>query len=138
MNHYTPFETKSSYPLNNAQSNLAGRTHYVDTDTLKFFKARVLDTGTTDNGLLFWLIESFATDDGRKFRGVIFDIFGNTHARRSMDDAYKTAKQAKKALWADLNELNAVEITRASMESEKRWFKSAMDRVESDLRGLEQ
>jgi len=110
----------------------------VDTDTLKFFKARVLSTGTTDNGLLFWLIESFATDDGRKFRGVIFDIFGSTHARRSMDDAYKTAKQAKKALWADLNELNAVEITRAAMESEKRWFKSVMDRIEKDLRRLEQ
>jgi len=138
MNHYTRYETKSSYPLNNAQSNLAGRTHYVDTDTLKFFKARVLSTGTTDNGLLFWLIESFATDDGRKFRGVIFDIFGSTHARRSMDDAYKTAKQAKKALWADLNELNAVEITRAAMESEKRWFKSVMDRIEKDLRRLEQ
>ena len=34
-----PYSCQGSYPLTDAQTNLRGRTHYVDSDTLSYFKA---------------------------------------------------------------------------------------------------
>lgn len=139
MNHYHLYQHKSSYPKGNAQLNLESRTHYVDDDTLRYFKSRILYSGHTDGGLLFYIVESFAdpVSGKRLFRGVIFDIAGNVvNDRASFDDAYKTSKQALKRMWEQANELDAVEITREAMRSEKRYLESQIERLEKDIEAL--
>lgn len=61
-----------------AQRQLAGRTHYCDDNTLRFFGARINSTRRDDNGLWFALRESVQPPhSGRVHRWAIFDIFGN-------------------------------------------------------------
>ena len=61
-----------------AQRQLAGRTHYCDDYTLRFFGARINSTRQDDNGLWFALRESVQPPhSGRVHRWAIFDIFGN-------------------------------------------------------------
>ena len=60
-----------------AQRQLAGRTHYCDDNTLRFFGARINSTRQDDNGLWFALRESVQPPhSGRVHRWAIFDIFG--------------------------------------------------------------
>jgi hypothetical protein len=97
-----------------AQLNLSGRTHYVDDDTLRFHHARILETRTHDNGLLFSLIESCAKDmhnTSRTFRYVIFDLFGNVIARPDLEDGFNTSLKARKALYEKLNTFDAEQVT---------------------------
>ena len=60
-----------------AQRALAGRTHYADDSTLRFFSARINQARQDDNGLWFALRESLEMPGkGRVHRWCIFDIFG--------------------------------------------------------------
>ena len=60
-----------------AQRQLAGRTHYCDDDTLRYFGARINATRRDDNGLWFALRESVQPPhSNRVHRWAIFDIFG--------------------------------------------------------------
>lgn len=108
--NYSLFREESSDPKRNAQRNLEGRTHYVDDDTLRFHKSRILQTHITDNGLLFALIESCAADmdnTRRVYRPVIFNLFGSVLHRPNLKDAYKSRRQAEKAMWDALNKIDA-------------------------------
>ena len=73
------FSDKSCYIAGNAVQNLRGRTHYVDKDTLRFFKARIVGGAHQCSGTVFRLIESLPKgfDGQRGFRFVAFDVFGN-------------------------------------------------------------
>ena len=113
------YRNESSYPKNNAQRNLSGRTHYVDDDTLRFHKSRILSTHIPFNGLLFALVESCAIDpDNRQrgFRYVILDTLGNTVDRPKLDECYKTRKAATAAMWNVINGLDAVAINTTAIE----------------------
>lgn len=113
------YRTESSHPLTNAQRNLCGRTHYVDQDTLRFHKSRVLSSRTTDNGLLFAIVTSDALDYENSRRGcrfVIFDIFGTVLARTDLEGAFRTSAQAEKAMWKALNAIDAKAVTLAAIE----------------------
>lgn len=108
-----------SDPKTNAQRNLSGRTHYVDDNTLRYHKSRILETYITDGGLLFAIIESCSSDfenRSRVFRPVIFDVFGNVVDRPQLSDGYKTRKQAVSAMWDSLNALDAIKLTEAAIE----------------------
>ena len=60
-----------------AQRALAGRTHYADDSTLRFFSARINQTRQDEDGLWFALRESMEMPGkGRVHRWCIFDIFG--------------------------------------------------------------
>ena len=88
-------------PKTNAQDNLSGRTHYADDDTLRFFHARILQTEVFADGLLFGLVESCSADfhnTKRIFRGVLFDVFGETVYRPDLEESFTTSKAARKAL----------------------------------------
>ena len=81
------YRDESSYPKANAQLNLCGRTHYVDDDTLRWHKSRVISTHVTDGGLLFAIVTSDALDMDNKRRGfryVVFGLFGNVLARTEL------------------------------------------------------
>lgn len=87
------YRNESSDPKRNAQRNLQGRTHYVDDDTLRFHKSRILSARHVDGGLLFAIVTSDATDyqgKTRGFRYVVFDLFGTVLDRPALEDCYKS------------------------------------------------
>jgi hypothetical protein len=74
------FRQESCYPNNDAQRNLAGRTHYADDSTLKYFKARILRGTHSKNGLYYVMQESLPHPDydmKRIRRNVVFNVFGS-------------------------------------------------------------
>lgn len=127
-----PYRNESSDPKRNAQRNLIGRTHYVDDDTLRFHKARILSSRHVDSGLLFAIVESVALDFQNTKRGVryvIFDMFGNVvGTRRDLEHCYRNSEQATKAMWAELNTLDAVAINREGLA--QRAAQQARDNAE--------
>lgn len=103
------FRHESYDAKTNAQRNLEGRTHYADTDTLRYFAARILSAGDVDRGLLFYVLESTATNadkTARGFRFVIFDIWGTVVERVSLESCWKTSDAARRNMWAYLNALD--------------------------------
>lgn len=108
------YRTESCDPKINAQRNLMGRTHFVDDDTLRFHRSRVLETHTMDDGLLFAIVHSDSLDwnhTTRGFRFTIFDVFGTVVASMDLKDAYSTRKAAVSAMWDTSNKLDAVGLT---------------------------
>ena len=133
---YQPYTEKSCCPKYDAQQNLMGRTHYVDDDTLRWHKSRILETYYTDGGLLFALIESVAMDmhnTQRGFRYVIFDICGNVISRAKLEDAHKTKKQAIGAMWTDLNEIDAEAVTLAAIDRQTKTHEWQMEGIRQSL-----
>ena len=103
------YDNKSSYAKNNAQLNLAGRTHFAEDSTLRYFGSRINSAHETASGLLFYIVESSFLDFNktkRGFRYAVFDIFGTSIARLDIEKAFKTSEQARKAMWAELNEFD--------------------------------
>lgn len=114
------FEERSGYPLNQAQRNLEGRTHYADDNTLKFFRAKIKSCSIMDDGLLLGIVESCAAGfdraDGTIYRPVFFDVFGNVVYRPEIEESYNNLKSAQKAFWSKANELDAIKITLEGIE----------------------
>lgn len=98
--HVSLFTHRSCDPKYNAQQNLQGRTHYVDTDTLRWHHSRVLSSATRAWGLLFSITTSNALDmhnTKRGYRCVVFDVFGTVIYRPDLEGAYSTRKAAENA-----------------------------------------
>ena len=113
------YRNESSDAKQNAQRNLCGRTHYVDDDTLRWHKSRVLATRVVDGGLLFAIITSDAMDMAntkRGFRYVVFDVFGNVISRVDLESSFRTRDQASKAMWAYLDTIDAQALTYEAMD----------------------
>jgi hypothetical protein len=136
------YKTESYVPKINAQRNLAGRTHYVDDDTLRSFYSRVISARHTDGGLLFAIVTSDAKDHQNKSRGfryVIFDLFGTVAERNpaSVDREYfRSSAKAEKAMWSALNAMNAARITRDGIVRAREQHAREMEYVERDLQRL--
>lgn len=126
----------------NAQRNLMGRTHFVDPDTLRFHKSRVLSSHIVDRGLLFAVVTSDALDwdnTKRGYRYAIFDLFGTCLGRPDLQNAYKRKEQATKAMWAELNSidahghtLKAIEEARRNYEKELEWTAQAVNALQKN------
>jgi len=130
------YREESSRPKCNAQQNLAGRSHYVDDDTLRFHKSRVLECKIVDNGLLLAIITSDAMDyqnTKRGFRYVIFNVFGKCIARPDIDDSFRTRKAAEKAMWAKLGEIDARAVTLAAIAEQKGWLTQELERLQDQV-----
>jgi len=130
------YRDESSYPLPNAQRNLMGRTHYVDPDTLRFHKSRVLSSHVVDQGLLFAIVESCALDwENRKrgFRYCIWDVFGNSIERPTLDETFTSRKAATKAMWKALNELDAIGITLGAISRAEHNHAQEMAQMRAEL-----
>lgn len=115
------FREECSDPTTNAQRNLMTRSHYVDPDTLRFHKLRVLSSHVVDNGLLFAIVTSNAADyqnTRRTFRYVIFNIFGTIIDRQDIDKGYSSRKQATQHMWAALSCIDAKADTLAEIARE--------------------
>lgn len=126
------FKSESSYPKLNAQRNLCGRTHYVDDDTLRYHKSRVVYADWFRHGLLFAIITSDALDHQntkRGFRYVVFDVFGNVVARTEMEQAFRRSEQAQKVLSKLLQNIDATGLTYTAIDRAKRQFNDEMLRL---------
>ena len=124
----------------NAQLNLAGRTHFADDDTLRYFRSRISSSNHHDNGLLFSLIESCSGDYEHKtrvFRYAIFDVFGHCVARPDLAHGFKSTEAARKALYVALNAIDAVQLTRAAIERETAAYASEMHRFAAAVDAIE-
>jgi hypothetical protein len=137
------YREQSSNPLWNAQRNLCGRTHYVDDDTLRFHKSRVISARHTDNGLLFAIVTSDAKDYENKTRGfryVIFDIFGFVVERNPAKvelEWFKSSQKATKAMWEALNRLDAYAITRDAIDRTERHQAQEIARLRGELSAMQ-
>ena len=96
---YRQFQCRSCDPKWNTQQNLqAIGSHYADDDTLKYFKARILDSRDIAHGLLFWVRSTVGrrqTGSNGRHRLVVFDLFGSGfqefdgHCAKSVEDQLK-------------------------------------------------
>lgn len=130
------FTHQSSNPKWNAQRSLNGLTHYVDDDTLRYHKSRILSTHILDEGLLFALIESCALDmynTSRGFRYVIFDVTGTVIGRLTLQETFKTRRQAEKAMWAYADTLDAKTITEKAIDQAERNYQDEIQRARKEL-----
>lgn len=133
------YSVKSSNDKHNAQRNLEGRTHYVDDDSLRFHKSSIIATTATDSGLLFALVESYAVDyqnTRRAYRPVVFDIFGTVLSRVDLENGYKTAKAARKAMWEALNAIDAKAHTLEAINKAERAYAEECERMRVKVRAL--
>lgn len=127
------YREKSCDPTWNAQQNLGTRTHYVAPATLKFHKAKVLETYITDQGRFFALVESFRYYDGtRRRRFVIFDVAGQVVGDRS-SEGWNTTSQARKAMWAELDKLDAEALTDEAIERAQRFLQHSVAHLRGEL-----
>jgi hypothetical protein len=109
------FRDDSGYAPSRAVQALAGRTHYVDPDTMKYFGARINNCQVDFNGLYCWILESVAhPSDGRLHRFVLFDVFGTVLTDRG-DMLRKTKRQAEKDKDAFLSSFDPVAHTEKAL-----------------------
>lgn len=105
------FSQESYNCTRNTQINLAGKTHYTDSDTLRYFHSRIVASSDTENGLIFWFIESAAKDcnnTSRGFRYVAFDLFGTVLCRVDLADMTSTSEKARKQFWTWLETFDTI------------------------------
>lgn len=135
------YRLESSDAKRNAQRNLSGRTHYVDDDTLRFHKSRIISTHITDNGLLFSLVEPVAMDirnTQRGFRYVIFDVFGKVVSRVDIEHCWKSSKAARKAMWAELDSMDAKAVTLAAIDRQEAAHAREMAQLRANVAAIGQ
>lgn len=126
------YRDRYSNAKDNAQDNLGGRTHYVDDGTLRFFHARVLAAEVFADGLLFGIIESHSLDmrnTAREFRGVLFDVFGDTVYCPGLGEGSGTSKQARKALIAAVAGFDAKGHTATATEQHRVRYAKECDEL---------
>src|SRR5215831_11186674 len=135
------YRTESSYPKLNAQRNLQGRTHYVDEETLRYHKSRVLSASVVSSGLLFAITTSDALDPNnsrRGFRYVIFDIFGHIVERPKLEEAYRTHAQALKAMWRILDRIPAKTHTLDAIRNHQAALLREMAQLELQVSAIDE
>lgn len=133
------FRQESCDAKYNAQRNLQGRTHYVDDDTLRYFKARILSSQHAADGLLFALVESVALDPNNSMRGyrfAIFDIFGTVLARPDLEHAFKTSDRARKALRDAIDKIDAKAHTFDAIARQRAQHNREMDELVMKVKAL--
>lgn len=137
------FRTEAGDAKANAQRNLAGRTHYVDDDTLRYHKSRVISARHTDGGLLFAIVTSDAKDSNgskRGFRYVVFDVFGTVVERnpKSVDlEWFTSSERATKGMWAFLNGFDAIEHTRKAIARAEECYAAEIERLRGEVSKIE-
>lgn len=127
------FCQESYKPTVNAQRNLNGKSHYVDPDTLSFFRSHINAANVSESGLIFWLIESCSLNSDhseRGFRFVAFDLFGTTIERPNLNGAVSTSEKARKEFYAWLNGFDVIAHYKGALydlaEKKKREAKEFM------------
>lgn len=130
------YRNEGSHPLTNAQRNLMGRTHYVDPDTLRWHKSRVLSARPTDEGLLFCITTSDALDMHNTKRGYRY-VFGTVLDRPELNKSFARHEAALKAMWKSVNAIDAKAVTLAAIEKSRESYAREMDRLTEETNKIE-
>lgn len=134
------YDQTGSNPKYMAQRNLEGRTHYVDDETLRFHRSRILRAASHDQGLLFSIITSDAVNpegSKREFRFVIFDVFGTVLDRPELGQGYSTSERARKAMYAALDKIDAHAVTLEGIENFRRQNEREVSWLLEKLAGMQ-
>lgn len=121
-----------------AEREMAGRTHYFEPDTRRYFGCRVLELHAYD-AVVFAVIESTKGDpEGRtrKFRPVVFGVDGYVIERPTLENSYLSAAAARKALSAFCANLDTRAELRAAIERKAIAARQDLSRLDSALRML--
>jgi hypothetical protein len=117
---FSLFREESSYPLSQAQRNLAGRTFFMSPDTMKFFKAKVHRCSILESGLVLAMVDSTAQDGAaREYRPAFFDIFGTCIERAVGAGSFKTLAAAEKAYYRRCDEIDFLAHYREALARQK-------------------
>jgi hypothetical protein len=119
-----PYRCESAYPEIDAQRNLSGRTHYVDPETLRFFRSRILHAEHVARGMLYVVVESRGIEekDGRRgMRVVLFNLAGNVLHHSRAATWHRSTRAARRAIPGILEEIDARGVNLAALESLERW-----------------
>ena len=109
-----------SSPVDCAQDQLQGRTHYAEPGTLRFFKARILSARPLYDGLFYWIMESCALDpdnERRGYRAVLFDLFGEAVYRPELEKCRKTRAVAETDYQAWANTFDPIAHYQQALEA---------------------
>lgn len=112
------FNYKSSDPKHNTQRNLAGRTHYAEDSSLKFFHARIVSGEAIEEGLFFKMVESVALNYDntcRGFRVIVFDLFGQPIFRPKFEECTNSKATALK-FWEKSEKIDPTTYYRAEFK----------------------
>ena len=137
----SPFESNRGYltAKEDAQKNLMGKTHYVDPDTLRFHKSRILASYDVDFGSLFAILESCALDPSnvsRGFRFVVFDLGGMVIGRASLGEAFPSKAQAENAMWKWLDAFDVAAHYKERLEDALRNTNRKVESIEALLKWM--
>ena len=127
------YRHESTDATRNAQDNLRGRTFYAEPDTLRWHKARILNSRDIWCGAGLMVVESVSLDwdnTKRGYRFAVFDVFGNVVERADLENTWKTADGARKAFWKWLAESDPFTHYLSAIESRAR----NLDRESASLR----
>lgn len=108
------------HPRDAAYDALAGRTHYADPETLRYFHSRILSARPILDGLFYRITESCALDPDnsrRGFRCVVFDIFGEIVYRQELAQCRASRDPAERDCTRWLETFDPVGYYRETLES---------------------
>jgi len=136
MKLFTNISNNAKY---NAQRNLESITHYVDDESLKFHKSRVISSHVSNQGMIFSIVESYAIDMNntrRAFRPVIFNVCGNVIYSAELENGFKTSSQALKSMREELNKINALKETKKAIKNHLKWEKYQANLLINEIKNL--
>ena len=138
MNLYKTHIECSDYQAR-AQRELQGRTHYVDADTMRYFRSRILYAAAFQQGTLFGIVESVSLDHNhtrRGFRPVIFGIDGQVLTRTDLEHCVSSKRKALAQLYAMSGKLDGKALARKACREHVEQAKRAARYLREQLKGL--
>lgn len=131
------YKERSGFPLNQAQRNLEGRTHYVDDAALASFQSKIVGAYVLDEGMIFGIIESLEHPTlGKIFRPVFFDLFGNVVAKLEAEDSVDTFRKANTKFWEMSEELDPVDLTLKGVKTKQQALQDEIDKLDTLQKAL--
>ena len=123
----------------NAQENLEGRTHYVDSSTLRYFNSRIVSALPVSNGAFYKIIESVSLDHNntkRGFRAVLFDIFGTVVYRPDLKECFTSKEKADKGFYWWFETFNEFEHYQQALDGKLKRLENEEDKLSEILQTL--
>jgi hypothetical protein len=138
MNLFKTHNEYSDYTVR-AQNELKGRTHYVDPDTLRYFRSRILYASAFQGGTLFGIVESVSLDPNHTKRGfmhMIFGVDGTTHTRPGLEECVSSKRKALADLHKAAGQLDGKALARAAATEHVARAKREARYLREQLKGL--
>jgi hypothetical protein len=117
-----------------AQEALSGITHYVDDQTLKYFKARILKAKPILNNTFYMILESSSIDyehTKRGFRVCVFDLNGDSAYHPSLEEMTEKPAKALKNFESWLKTFDAEEHYQRRIKDQIRAYTNKIEALKT-------